>query len=224
MKPLNIIAFALVLDPALNWGLVGTLKFDLVRALRGLGPDVDRLHAGRVVGRGARGAGGGDADMPDPRGRMMRNAPASACYCPAVRPGSGCARGRIGSTSKKEKVMFRTAGRKVVVAAALAASAVIGVGVVGNRRSTPAQTITRGLRRARRTSWTRPSRREVQHARRGALRPPAWWTRSRAGPFTVFAPTDEAFAKLPAGTVETLLKPENKEKLAPILPTMSCAA
>ena len=38
-----------------------------------------------------------------------------------------------------------------------------------------------------------------------------------AGPFTVFAPTDEAFAKLPAGTVETLLKPENKAKLAAIL-------
>jgi uncharacterized surface protein with fasciclin (FAS1) repeats len=38
-----------------------------------------------------------------------------------------------------------------------------------------------------------------------------------AGPFTVFAPTDEAFAKLPAGTVETLLKPENKEKLTHIL-------
>ena len=38
-----------------------------------------------------------------------------------------------------------------------------------------------------------------------------------AGPFTVFAPTDEAFAKLPAGTVESLLKPENKEKLASIL-------
>ena len=37
------------------------------------------------------------------------------------------------------------------------------------------------------------------------------------GPFTVFAPTDEAFAKLPAGTVETLLKPENKEKLVQIL-------
>lgn len=37
------------------------------------------------------------------------------------------------------------------------------------------------------------------------------------GPFTVFAPTDEAFAKLPAGTVETLLKPENKDKLAAIL-------
>ena len=37
------------------------------------------------------------------------------------------------------------------------------------------------------------------------------------GPFTVFAPTDEAFAKLPAGTVESLLKPENKEKLAAIL-------
>lgn len=37
------------------------------------------------------------------------------------------------------------------------------------------------------------------------------------GPFTVFAPTNEAFAKLPAGTVETLLKPENKEKLTKIL-------
>ena len=37
------------------------------------------------------------------------------------------------------------------------------------------------------------------------------------GPFTVFAPTDDAFAKLPAGTVEDLLKPENKEKLVAIL-------
>jgi uncharacterized surface protein with fasciclin (FAS1) repeats len=37
------------------------------------------------------------------------------------------------------------------------------------------------------------------------------------GPFTVFAPTDEAFAKLPEGTVEELLKPENRDKLAAIL-------
>jgi uncharacterized surface protein with fasciclin (FAS1) repeats len=37
------------------------------------------------------------------------------------------------------------------------------------------------------------------------------------GPFTVFAPTDEAFAKLPKGTVETLLKPENREQLVSIL-------
>ncbi len=37
------------------------------------------------------------------------------------------------------------------------------------------------------------------------------------GPFTVFAPTDEAFAKLPAGTIDDLLKPENKDKLAAIL-------
>jgi len=37
------------------------------------------------------------------------------------------------------------------------------------------------------------------------------------GPFTVFAPTDAAFAKLPAGTVESLLLPENKDKLASIL-------
>jgi uncharacterized surface protein with fasciclin (FAS1) repeats len=38
-----------------------------------------------------------------------------------------------------------------------------------------------------------------------------------AGPFTVFAPTNEAFAKLPAGTVETLLKPENKATLTKVL-------
>ncbi|MCW6506603.1 fasciclin domain-containing protein [Lichenifustis flavocetrariae] len=38
-----------------------------------------------------------------------------------------------------------------------------------------------------------------------------------AGPFTVFAPTDEAFAALPAGTVESLIKPENKAKLTSIL-------
>ena len=37
------------------------------------------------------------------------------------------------------------------------------------------------------------------------------------GPFTVFAPTDEAFAALPAGTVENLLKPENKEQLVAVL-------
>ncbi|PLK23083.1 beta-Ig-H3/fasciclin [Porphyrobacter sp. TH134] len=42
-------------------------------------------------------------------------------------------------------------------------------------------------------------------------------TLSGPGPFTVFAPTDDAFAKLPAGTVETLVKPENKATLTTIL-------
>ena len=42
-------------------------------------------------------------------------------------------------------------------------------------------------------------------------------TLSSPGPFTVFAPTDAAFAKLPAGTVETLVKPENKGTLTTIL-------
>ncbi|WP_047414969.1 fasciclin domain-containing protein [Cellulophaga sp. Hel_I_12] len=42
-------------------------------------------------------------------------------------------------------------------------------------------------------------------------------TLSSAGPFTVFAPTNDAFGKLPAGTVETLLKPENKATLTGIL-------
>ena len=42
-------------------------------------------------------------------------------------------------------------------------------------------------------------------------------TLSGKGPFTVFAPTDAAFAKLPEGTVENLLKPENKDKLVAVL-------
>ena len=42
-------------------------------------------------------------------------------------------------------------------------------------------------------------------------------TLNSAGPFTVFAPTDDAFGKLPAGTVQTLVKPENKETLVKIL-------
>jgi uncharacterized surface protein with fasciclin (FAS1) repeats len=42
-------------------------------------------------------------------------------------------------------------------------------------------------------------------------------TLSGNGPFTVFAPTNAAFAKLPAGTVESLLKPENKDKLVAVL-------
>jgi uncharacterized surface protein with fasciclin (FAS1) repeats len=42
-------------------------------------------------------------------------------------------------------------------------------------------------------------------------------TLSGSGPFTVFAPTNEAFAKLPSGTVESLLKPENKDKLVSVL-------
>jgi uncharacterized surface protein with fasciclin (FAS1) repeats len=42
-------------------------------------------------------------------------------------------------------------------------------------------------------------------------------TLESAGPFTVFAPTNEAFAKLPAGTVDTLLKPENKDMLTKVL-------
>ena len=49
-------------------------------------------------------------------------------------------------------------------------------------------------------------------------------TLSGAGPFTVFAPTNEAFAKLPPGTVESLLKPENKDKLKAVLTTMSSPA
>lgn len=42
-------------------------------------------------------------------------------------------------------------------------------------------------------------------------------TLASGGPFTVFAPTDAAFAKLPAGTVDTLLKPENRDQLSAVL-------
>ncbi|MGA9576020.1 MAG: fasciclin domain-containing protein [Terrimicrobiaceae bacterium] len=49
------------------------------------------------------------------------------------------------------------------------------------------------------------------------LRLDSWRIQKIPGPFTVFAPTDEAFAKLPKGTVDNLLKPENKEKLVAVL-------
>jgi uncharacterized surface protein with fasciclin (FAS1) repeats len=45
-------------------------------------------------------------------------------------------------------------------------------------------------------------------------------TLSGAGPFTVFAPSNAAFDKLPSGTVDTLLKPENKDQLGKTSPTM----
>jgi uncharacterized surface protein with fasciclin (FAS1) repeats len=45
-------------------------------------------------------------------------------------------------------------------------------------------------------------------------------TLQSAGPFTVFAPVNAAFGKLPAGTVETLLKPENKSTLTKVLTSM----
>ena len=83
-----------------------------------------------------------------------------------------------------------------------------------------------------RSPWASPPRPSPR--RRTSSRPPPATTSSRTlvaavkaadlvetlsgeGPFTVFAPTDEAFAKLPEGTLETLLKPENKEKLVAIL-------
>jgi len=49
-------------------------------------------------------------------------------------------------------------------------------------------------------------------------------TLKEKGPFTVFAPTDEAFAKLPQATLDDLLKPENKARLRRILTTSSPAA
>ena len=67
----------------------------------------------------------------------------------------------------------------------------------------------------------RPERRQFEgphDAGRGGQGRRAWSTRlSGKGPFTVFAPTNAAFAKLPAGTVETLVKPENKATLDKIL-------
>ena len=98
---------------------------------------------------------------------------------------------------------------KVRFGSALVVLAVLSVSSVRAADTCPAA--------ARRTSWTR-------RWRPGASRP--WrrhWGRrlvetlKSKGPFTVFAPTDDAFAKLPKGTVEDLLKPENKAKLVKIL-------
>ena len=69
-----------------------------------------------------------------------------------------------------------------------------------------------------RTSSRTPSTRRTTPRWSPPSRLPAWSRRCQgAGPFTVFAPTNEAFDALPAGTVDTLLKPENKDELTKIL-------
>ena len=112
--------------------------------------------------------------------------------------------------------MFRTSFKTVVLASSL----------LGKR----------GVRRRPRDGggepdgrWRAHVRQQEHHPERGEFEGPHdvgrggqsgrdWSTRSKAaGPFTVFAPTNEAFAKLPDGTVSTLLKPENKAKLTSIL-------
>ena len=78
----------------------------------------------------------------------------------------------------------------------------------------------RQRQRCRREGYRRYGRRSrtVQHGLAAALDAAGLVeTLKGPGPFTVFAPTDEAFSELPAGTVESLLKPENKEKLVGVL-------
>ena len=67
------------------------------------------------------------------------------------------------------------------------------------------------------TSWTRRSSRCFKTLVAAVKAAGLVDTLKGEGPFTVMAPTDEAFARLPEGTVESLLKPENKEKLVAIL-------
>ena len=113
--------------------------------------------------------------------------------------------------------MFGTAGRKVVVAAALAASAVIGVGVVGmpqHARADHHAGAAEGKKDIVDTAVAAGKFNTLAAALKAAG---LVETLKGAGPFTVFAPTDEAFAKLPKATLDELLKPENKEKLTSIL-------
>ena len=112
--------------------------------------------------------------------------------------------------------MFRTLSRPVALALALtvsaaapalAQSAMHGEKMVGGAAMYPSKTIVENA------SQSKDHTTLVAAVKAAGLVD----TLSGPGPFTVFAPTNEAFAKLPAGTVDTLVKPENKTTLVKIL-------
>ena len=97
-------------------------------------------------------------------------------------------------------------------AGALISFAVVGSAIAANEPMVGGARCTRQEHHRQRGQLERP-----HHAgRRGEGRRPRRHAEG-AGPFTVFAPTNAAFAELPAGTVDTLLKPENKATLTKVL-------
>ena len=192
MKQFDIIAAVLVVVGALNWGLVAVARFDLVAALFGM--RFGEVSALSAVVYGLVGLAGLYQALFWKRvqGRWMQSA-------------SQCTHGNRQSshTSRSIQTML-----KKTFAFATVAAVVLTVAASG---TTAVRAETRDIVD---TAVAAGSFKTLAKALDAAGLVD---TLKGAGPFTVFAPTDEAFAKLPAGTLETLLKPENKAKLRRIL-------
>jgi uncharacterized surface protein with fasciclin (FAS1) repeats len=117
--------------------------------------------------------------------------------------------GQAARSTKGEKIMKRLSGSTLAAAVFLAASALSGADtkMVGGAPMYPSRDIIDNAVNSRDHTTL------VAAVKAAGLVD----TLKGKGPFTVFAPTNEAFARLPAGTVETLLEPENKAALTKVL-------
>ena len=221
MKTLDVVAAGLVIVGALNWGLVGVAKFNLVTALFGntiLSSIVFTLVG--LAGVYALAADQGDA-APVAPGARLNAANIRTDEIWTVRDRAGLQDGSL-----------RTAGTPAEGACNVPRYEVVGTGGVGGdgrgwlrRLGVGGFDVTGSA--GRRHRYAAAAEKDIVDT---AVAAGKFKTLAAAleaaglvdtlkgdGPFTVFAPTDEAFAKLPKGTVEGLLKPENKDKLKAIL-------
>jgi uncharacterized surface protein with fasciclin (FAS1) repeats/uncharacterized membrane protein YuzA (DUF378 family) len=192
MKNLDVIIAVLLVVGGLNWGLVGLFHFDLVATLLGSFTALSRIVYG-LVGLAA------IYQLVNWRGMRRRWATAR---------------------SMGQAVALVVAGTALLALSAVHPAVAAGTtpamsqetkmhATAGNGPATKAKTAD-----IVKTATAAGSFKTLVAAIRAAG---LTKTLEGKGPFTVFAPTDEAFAKLPKGTVENLLKPENKDKLTAIL-------
>ena len=191
MKHFDIIAAVLVVVGALNWGLIAIARFDLVAGLFGM--QFGEVSAASALVYGLVGLAG---LYQAGRGRACRTAGRIPRRSRVVRP---CNPQLYTEQRQMKKMMVGLVATMTITgAAAKMAAATTDKDIVDTA-------VAAGFFED-----------AGEGTQGGRPRPET----AGAGPFMVFAPTDEAFAKLPAGTLEALLKPENSEAAAH--PYISC--
>ncbi len=187
MKQIDVIAAVLVVVGALNWGLIAVARFDLVATLFGM--QFGEVSAASALVYGLVGLAGLYQAVSWKRVQSRWAHPR----------GDRESLVRQSATQSGAKTMKKMIAGIVAAIAITGAAADMGAATDKDIVDTAVaagsfKTLAKALQAA-----------DLVETLKGA------------GPFTVFAPTDEAFAKLPAGTLDALLKPENKPKLQRIL-------
>ena len=188
MKQIDVIAAVLVVVGALNWGLVAVARFDLVAALFGM--QFGEVSAASALVYGLVGLAGLYQAVSWKRVQNRWAQPQ---------------RSRLVSSSTRNSITEQRQMKKMI------AGIVAAMTITGAAANMGAATADKDIVD---TAVAAGSFKTLAKALQAA---DLVETLKGAGPFTVFAPTDEAFAKLPAGTLDALLKPENKPKLQRIL-------